>query len=337
MQILGRQSMANGTGDINTVVRESSAWISILRNEIGRLIVGQRYMIDRMIVGLLTGGHILLEGVPGLGKTLAIKSLAAAIQGSFQRVQFTPDMLPADIIGTQIYNQKTGEFYTRKGPIFANLVLADEINRAPAKVQSALLESMQELQVTIAGETNKLPELFMVFATENPIEYEGTYPLPESQVDRFLLKLKIEYPSKLEEIKILDSAAKISKETAINAAVSLDQILKSRKVVDEIFIDEKVKEYLVDIVSATRKPSDYKLEIDQFVQIGASPRATIALALAAKAWAFLQGRGYVTPQDVKTIGIDVLRHRIVTSYLAESEGISSEIIAAKILNTIRVP
>ncbi|MDR0693370.1 MAG: AAA family ATPase [Puniceicoccales bacterium] len=329
--------MASGIVDINMVVRESSAWISVLRDEIGRLIIGQRYMIDRMIVGLLTGGHILLEGVPGLGKTLAIKSLAAAIRGSFQRIQFTPDMLPADIVGTQIYNQKTGEFYTKKGPIFANLVLADEINRAPAKVQSALLEGMQELQVTIGGETNKLPELFMVFATENPIEYEGTYPLPESQVDRFLLKLKIEYPSRLEEIKILDSAAKISKKNVINAVVSMDQILNSRKVVDEIFIDEKVKEYMVDIVSATRKPSDYKLEIDQFVQIGASPRATIALALAARAWAFLQGRGYVTPQDVKTIGIDVLRHRIVTSYLAESEGISSEILAAKILNTIRVP
>ncbi|MDR1890837.1 MAG: AAA family ATPase [Puniceicoccales bacterium] len=329
--------MAGGIVDINVAVRESSAWISILRNEIGKLIVGQRYMVDRMIIGLLTGGHVLLEGVPGLGKTLAIKSLATAIRGSFQRVQFTPDMLPADIIGTQIYNQKTGEFYTKKGPIFANLVLADEINRAPAKVQSALLESMQELQVTIAGETNKLPELFMVFATENPIEYEGTYPLPESQVDRFLLKLRIEYPSKLEEIKILDSAAKISKVSVIDAVVSIDQILSSRKLVDEIFIDEKVQEYMVDIVSATRKPSDYKLDIDQFIQIGASPRGTIALALAAKAWAFLQGRGYVTPQDVKTIGIDVLRHRIVTSYLAESEGISSEIIAARILNTIRVP
>jgi MoxR-like ATPase len=294
-------------------------------------------MIDRLLVGLLTGGHILMEGVPGLGKTLAIKSLANAICGSFRRIQFTPDMLPSDIIGIQIYDQKTGDFYTRKGPIFGNIILADEINRAPAKVQSALLESMQELQVTIGGETNKLPDLFVVFATENPIEHEGTYPLPESQMDRFLLKLKIEYPSKVEEMKILAEASKINKGDIIGGVVSIAQIFESRRLIDEIFIDEKVQEYIVDIISATRKPSDYKIDMDAFVYFGASPRATIALAVAAKAWAFLQGRGYVTPQDVKTIGIDVLRHRIVTTYVAESEGISSEIIAARILNTIRVP
>ncbi|MDR2737332.1 MAG: MoxR family ATPase [Puniceicoccales bacterium] len=329
--------MVTDVQDINSAIRESSAWVSILRNEIGKSIVGQRYMIDRMIIGLLTGGHVLLEGVPGLGKTLAIKSMAAAINGSFQRIQFTPDMLPADVIGTQIYSQKTGDFHTKRGPIFANIVLADEINRAPAKVQSALLEGMQELQVTIGGETNRLPDLFIVFATENPIEHEGTYPLPESQVDRFLLKLKIEYPTKIEEMKILDEAGKIHREFAMEPVVSIDEILESRRMIDEIFIDEKVQEYIVDIVFATRKPSEYKINIDNFIQIGASPRATIALSLAAKAWAFLQGRGYVTPQDVKTIGIDVLRHRIITTYLAEAEDMNSEIIAARILNTIRVP
>ncbi|MDR1414029.1 MAG: AAA family ATPase [Puniceicoccales bacterium] len=329
--------MAKNALDINMAIRESSAWIPDLRSEIGRSIIGQRYMIDRMIVGLLTGGHVLLEGVPGLGKTLAIGSLAKAICGTFQRIQFTPDMLPADIIGTQIYSQKTGDFFTKKGPIFANIVLADEINRAPAKVQSALLESMQELQVTIGGETNKLPELFMVFATENPMEHEGTYPLPESQIDRFLLKLRIEYPSKAEEIKILELGAKTNRANSANAVVTIDQILESRQLIDEIFMDEKVQEYVVDIILATRNPSSYKIDIDHFVQFGASPRATIALALAAKAWAFLQGRGYVTPQDVKTIGLDVLRHRIVTTYLAESENVTSEIVAAKILNTIRMP
>jgi MoxR-like ATPase len=294
-------------------------------------------MIDRMIVGLLAGGHILLEGIPGLGKTLAVKSLALAIQASFRRIQFTPDMLPADIIGTQIYDQKTGEFHTKKGPIFANIVLADEINRAPAKVQSALLEGMQELQVTIGGETNKLPELFTVFATENSMEHEGTYPLPESQVDRFFLKLKIEYPSRAEEIKILDEGAKPNREILVNAVVSPDQILQSRRLIGEIFMDEKVQEYIVDIVLATRNPSKYNIDIDHFIECGASPRATIALALAAKSWAFLQGRGYVTPQDVKTIGLDVLRHRIVTTYIAESENVTSEILAAKIFNTIRTP
>jgi MoxR-like ATPase len=329
--------MSNTIADIGTAIRESSAWVPLLRNEIGKAIVGQRYMVDRMIIGLLTGGHILLEGVPGLGKTLAIKSLAGAVSGSFRRIQFTPDMLPADIIGTQIYDQKTGDFHVRRGPIFANIVLADEINRAPAKVQSALLECMQELQVTIGGERNTLPEMFIVFATENPIEHEGTYPLPESQIDRFLLKLRIEYPSRLEEIRILNEAGKLCKKNSIAAVVSLDKILDSRKLLDSVFIDEKVAEYIVDIVSATRKPSDYKIAMDDFISYGASPRATIALATAARAWAFLQGRAYVTPQDVKTIGIDVLRHRIVASYVAESEEMSSEMIAAKILNTIRTP
>jgi MoxR-like ATPase len=335
--IIRTQAMITGVDDMNAAVRESSAWIPALRAEIAKVVIGQRYMIDRMIVGILVGGHVLLEGVPGLGKTLAVKSLAATIRASFRRIQFTADMLPADIIGTQVYNQKTGDFYTKKGPIFANVILADEINRAPAKVQSALLESMQELQVTIGGETNELPKMFAVFATENPIDHEGTYPLPESQVDRFLLKLRIEYPSKAEEIKILDDGAKTCEKIAVNGVVSIEQILSSRKLIDEIFIDERVCEYIVDIVSATRVPSDYKIDIDRFINFGASPRATIALALAAKAWAFLQGRSYVTPQDVKTIAIDVLRHRIITTYVADVDGMTSELIAARILNTIRVP
>lgn len=329
--------MDSKLADINEAIRVSSAWIAQLRNEMSKVVIGQRYMIDRMIVGLLTGGHILLEGVPGLGKTLAIKALARSIDASFQRIQFTPDMMPADIIGTQIYDQKTSNFLTKKGPIFANIVLADEINRAPAKVQSALLECMQELQVTIGDTTNILPELFMVLATENPIEHDGTYPLPESQVDRFLLKLRIEYPSKLEEISILNLSAKTDKNIDANPVVGIDQILESRKLLDSIFIADNVQEYIVNIVSSTRPSNEGNSEVKKFVQFGASPRATIALALSAKAWAFLQGRSYVTPQDVKAIGIDVLRHRIITSYLADAEDITSEVIAAKILNTTRVP
>ena len=330
--------MDSKLADINEAIRVSSAWIAQLRNEMSKVVVGQRYMIDRMIVGLLTGGHILLEGVPGLGKTLAIKALARSIDASFQRIQFTPDMMPADIIGTQIYDQKTSNFLTKKGPIFANIVLADEINRAPAKVQSALLECMQELQVTIGDTTNTLPELFMVLATENPIEHDGTYPLPESQVDRFLLKLRIEYPSKLEEISILNLSARTDKNVQdANPVVGIDQILESRKLLDSIFIADNVQEYIVNIVSSTRPSNEGNSEVKKFVQFGASPRATIALALSAKAWAFLQGRSYVTPQDVKAIGIDVLRHRIITSYLADAEDITSEVIAAKILNTTRVP
>jgi MoxR-like ATPase len=329
--------MVNHAGDVNMAMRESSAWIAALRDEIGRVVVGQKYMVDRLIIGLLTGGHILLEGTPGLGKTLAIRTLAGAIQGTFQRIQFTPDMLPADIVGTQVYNPKTGDFHGRKGPIFANIVLADEINRAPAKVQSALLECMQESQVTFGGETHRLPELFAVFATENPIEHEGTYPLPESQIDRFLLKLNVEYPSRAEEMEILDLASKIVRPSIPNAVVSIGQILESRRLLDKVFIDERVRAYIVDLVSATRKPGTYGIAIDHFIRMGASPRATIALAMAAKAWAFMQGRAYVTPQDVKTVGLDVLRHRMVTTYLAETENVTGEIIAARILNTIRVP
>ncbi|MDR1433455.1 MAG: MoxR family ATPase [Puniceicoccales bacterium] len=329
--------MIDDAAAMNAAMRQSAEWVHALRDEIGRVIVGQKYMVDRMIIGLLTGGHILLEGAPGLGKTLAVKVMAQAICATFQRIQFTPDMLPADIIGTQIYNPKTGDFYRKNGPIFANVILADEINRAPAKVQSALLECMQELQVTIGGESNKLPQPFVVFATENPVEHEGTYPLPESQIDRFLLKLKIEYPTRIEELKILDEAAKVDRKISASAVVSIDQILDSRLLVDEIFIGESVREYAVDIISATRKPSDYGIDMDHFVRFGASPRATIALVLAAKSWAFLHGRSYVTPQDVKAIGMDVLRHRIAITYLADAEGVTGEVIAARILNTVRVP
>lgn len=329
--------MTDDAAAMNTAIRQSAEWVHVLRNEMGKAIIGQKYMVDRMIIGLITGGHVLLEGAPGLGKTLAVKTLAKAIRATFQRIQFTPDMLPADIIGTQIYNPKTGDFYRKNGPIFANIILADEINRAPAKVQSALLECMQELQVTIGGESSELPQPFVVFATENPMEHEGTYPLPESQVDRFLLKLKIEYPSRIEEMEILDGAAKINGKISTNGVASIDQILSSRRLIDEIFIDERIREYIIDIISATRKPSDYKIDMDHFIRFGASPRATIALALAAKSLAFLQGRSYVTPQDVKTIAMDVLRHRIGTTYLAEAEDVTGEIIAARILNTIRVP
>lgn len=329
--------MVPSLSELNIAIRENFNWIELLRTNIGHVIIGQRYMVDRMLVGLLTGGHVLLEGVPGLGKTLAIKTLAMSMDAMFKRIQFTPDMLPSDIIGMQIYNQKTGEFSVQKGPVFANIILADEINRAPAKVQSALLECMQEHHITIAGMTYDLPEFFSVFATENPIDHEGTYPLPESQIDRFLLKLKIEYPSKLEEIDIVRNAMNGVQESDVKQVITMDVILKARQLVNAIYIDEKIQEYIVDIVTATREPDAYKLDISQYIQYGASPRATVALAAAARAWAFLQGRGYVTPQDVKSIGVDVLRHRIITSYLADAENIAGEVLAARIINTIRVP
>jgi MoxR-like ATPase len=321
----------------NRAVLEDTAWVKSLRDEISRVIVGQRYLVDRLIVGLIANGHVLLEGVPGLAKTLSIRTLARAIQARFQRIQFTPDLLPADIIGTLIYNPKEGSFSTKKGPIFANLVLADEINRAPAKVQSALLEGMQEKQVTIGDTTYPLPEPFLVLATENPIDQEGTYPLPEAQVDRFMLKLKIGYPSKEEERDILDLMASTDPSIEVNPVVELPTVMEARNQVNSIYMDEKVKDYIVDIIFATRFPSKYDLDFESYIQFGASPRATINLTLASKAWALLEGRSYVTPQDVKTIGMDVLRHRIIPTYEAEAEEVTSEDIVSRIFDTVPVP
>lgn len=323
--------------ETNEKVKEAASWVPLLRQEISKVIIGQHYLVDRLLVGLLANGHVLLEGVPGLAKTLSVRTLASAIKADFSRIQFTPDLLPADIVGTLIYNPQKGEFHTRKGPVFAHLVLADEINRAPAKVQSALLEAMQERQVTIGDQTYPLPTPFLVLATENPIDQEGTYPLPEAQVDRFMLKLKVGYPSREEERKILDAMASTAPDTHVNGVISPADILAARKVVDSIYVDDKVKDYIVNIVFATRKPSDFGIKMDAYIQFGGSPRATIALTLAAKAWAFLQGRGYVTPQDIKTIGLDVLRHRVIPSYEAEAEDISSETIVTRIFDTVPVP
>ena len=329
--------MSINISEINDKVRQSSEWTQLLRAQIAKSIVGQKYLVDRMIEGVLANGHILLEGVPGLAKTLAIKTLAAASDAAFSRIQFTPDLLPSDIVGTLVFNQQKGEFFTQKGPVFANFVLADEINRAPAKVQSALLEAMQERQVSIGGSTYPLPSPFLVLATQNPIDQEGTYQLPEAQVDRFMFKLNVGYPSKEEERIILDMMAKTDVKTEIDTVVTPAKILEARKVVDEIYVDDKIKDYIVNLVFATRKPSSYKIELDNFIRFGASPRATIALSLAAKAHAFLQGRGYVTPQDIKDIAPDVLRHRIIASYEAEAEGITAEFMIKEILDKVAVP
>ena len=329
--------MNTGINAINEAVQEAGAFVRPLFNEIGRVIIGQNYLVERLVIGLLANGHVLLEGVPGLAKTLSVKSLANCLNVKFSRLQFTPDMLPADVIGTQIYNPQSGGFSTRKGPIFAHLVLADEINRAPAKVQSALLEAMQEKQVTIGDQTFKLEEPFLVLATQNPIEQEGTYPLPEAQVDRFMLKLKIGYPSRAEERQILDLMARTSGAPATTAVVDVKQILKAREVINDIYVDDKVKDYIVDLVCATRDPEQYKIQVKDFIQLGASPRATIGLTLAAKAFAFLRGRGYVTPQDVKSIGMDVLRHRVAITYEAEAEEKTSETVIQKIFDELPVP
>jgi len=329
--------MTTDVKQIGELVRQKSEFVRALFAEMDKVIVGQRYMLERMLIGLLANGHILLEGVPGLAKTMAVTILSRAINADFKRIQFTPDLLPADLIGTQIYRQSDGDFHTRKGPIFANIILADEINRAPAKVQSALLEAMQERQVTIGDETFPVPIPFLVLATQNPIEQEGTYPLPEAQLDRFMLKLKIDYPGKDEERQILDRMAATDIQFDIQAVISPEDISQVRNVVDEIYIDEKIKDYIVDIVCATREPDKYGIEMANFINYGASPRATIYLAVAAKAHAFVQQRGYVTPQDVKSIGPDVLRHRVIVSYEAEAEDKTSEDIIKTIFDSIEVP
>ena len=329
--------MTTDIQEINEKVKAASAFIEKIRSEMAKVIVGQTYLVDRLLVGLLANGHILIEGVPGLAKSMSVRVLSRAIRTSFQRIQFTPDLLPADLLGTLVYNPKTGDFSTKKGPIFSNIILADEINRAPAKVQSALLEAMQERQVTIGKETFPLPEPFLVLATQNPIEQEGTYPLPEAQVDRFMLKLKIDYPSKKEERQILDRMAVTDYELMTQPAAEPSEIMAARQVVDEIYVDDKVKDYIIDLIFATRNPETYRLEIKDFIQYGASPRASIYLTLAAKAYAFTKGRGYVTPQDVKSIGMDVLRHRVIVSYEAEAEDLAPEDVIQKIFDQVEVP
>jgi len=322
---------------INEKVKEESQFIDRITAEIGKVIVGQRYMIEGLLVGILSNGHILLEGVPGLAKTLAVRTLADTIDSRFQRIQFTPDLLPADLIGTMIFNQKDGTFVPKKGPIFSNLILADEINRAPAKVQSALLEAMQERQVTIGDTTYKLDEPFLVLATQNPIEQEGTYPLPEAQIDRFMLKLKITYPSKKEEREILERMTSTTNGFNVQKVIFPRDIIKAREVVRQIYVDEKIKNYILDIVFATRNPEQYNLKIGDFIEYGASPRATIYLTLAAKAHAFLRHRGHVIPDDVKAIGMDILRHRVIITYEAEAEDMTSEDIVKQIFDHIEVP
>jgi len=322
---------------LNERIRKESEFIDVLFHEISKAIVGQKNMVEKLVVGLLSNGHVLLEGVPGLAKTLAIKSLSSIMKANFQRIQFTPDLLPADLLGTLIYNQKDGNFSIKKGPIFSNFILADEINRAPAKVQSALLEAMQERQVTISDTTFKLEEPFLVLATQNPIEQEGTYPLPEAQVDRFMLKIKITYPSKEEELKIMRMYTNDISEN-INAVITKEDIIRARQVVKDIYIDEKVEKYILDIVFATRNPAEYGLnELTDLISYGASPRATLNLANGAKSMAFIKRRGYVVPEDVRSICADVMRHRIAVTYEAEAQEINSDNIIQQILNKVEVP
>jgi MoxR-like ATPase len=321
---------------IQQMVEKESEVIRRIRLEVGQVIVGQEALIMRLLVGLLADGHLLLEGVPGLAKTLAVKTLATSLGGAFSRIQFTPDLLPADLVGTLIYNPKTAEFATRKGPIFANIILADEINRAPAKVQSALLEGMQERQVTIGDTTHPLPKVFLVLATQNPIEQEGTYPLPEAQLDRFLLKIKVDYPTRDEERQILErmTGAPLP---PVQAVTKPEEILRLRETVRMVYLDEKIREYILDLIAATRRPKDFGLDLEAWIAFGASPRASLYLTVAAKAHAFLQGRAYVTPDDIKALALDVLRHRILTTYEAEAREISSEELALKILEAVPVP
>ncbi len=329
--------MEEGVRVINEQVKEQTAFLDRLVGEVSRVIVGQKYMVERLLVGLISGGHVLVEGVPGLAKTLAVRTLSQAVDGTFSRIQFTPDLLPADIVGTQIYNPKDGTFSARKGPVFANLILADEINRAPAKVQSALLEAMQEKQVTIGTDTHPLEELFLVMATQNPIEQEGTYPLPEAQVDRFMLKLKVTYPNRKEEEAILDrftTGETIQVETVCNSRDLLDL----RRLIPEIYMDDRLKQYIIDLVMASRNPIDFGLEsMDVLIDFGASPRATLSLAIAARVYAMLRRRGYVTPEDIKAVAPDVLRHRLILSYEAEAENLTSDDLIRMIFDQIEVP
>ncbi len=330
--------MAFNLSELNEKINRESSFIHALKQEISKVIVGQDVMIERLVIGLLCNGHILLEGVPGLAKSLTVSTLARIINTSFRRIQFTPDLLPADLIGTMIYNQKKGSFETKKGPIFSNIILADEINRSPAKVQSALLEAMQERQVTIGEQTHHLGDPFMVLATQNPIEQEGTYPLPEAQVDRFMLKVIIQYPNKAEELEIIRRMAHTDGQIEVNSVIQPQDLKRARKVVDEIYIDEKIHRYIVDIVFATRQPADYNLaDLANLIQIGASPRASIYLAMTSKAKAFIEGRGYVTPEDIREIMWDVLRHRIILTFEAEAEEVTVEQIIRRVVDTIEVP
>ena len=322
--------------ELNQKVKGESGTIQELVREIHRVIVGQKYMVERLLIGLLSRGHILLEGVPGLAKTLTIKTLSSAVDTKFQRIQFTPDLLPADLVGTMIFNQKDGTFSPKKGPIFANIILADEINRAPAKVQSALLEAMQERQVTIGEHSYPLEEPFLVLATQNPIEQEGTYPLPEAQIDRFMLKLHVDYPDIKEERIILDRMS-TDDPIGVEKVVTQDDIHRLREVVTEVYMDDRIKDYIVQLVFATRKPDDYELDLKELIQFGASPRATIFLAQASRAHAFIKGRGYVTPEDIKAIGLDVLRHRIILTYEAEAEEVTPETVITRIFDAVQVP
>ncbi|MDH3256659.1 MAG: MoxR family ATPase [Nitrospinota bacterium] len=330
--------MTRDIEEITATVQQSSQFVPNMIQEMERIMVGQRYLIDRLILGLLTGEHILVEGVPGLAKTTAVKTLAQTVEASFKRIQFTPDLLPADLIGTQIYQPKTEEFVVKKGPLFANIILADEINRAPAKVQSALLEAMEERQITIGGETFALPDPFMVMATQNPIEQEGTYPLPEAQVDRFVFKLKIDYPSKEEEKQIIQKLSSSNNHSKVNAVIHPEDITKARAVYESIYIDENLQDYIVNLVAATRSPETHNLNsLKDMIQYGASPRASIFLNRVSKAYAFMQGRGYVVPHDIKTIGFDILRHRIILTYEAEAENVTPDDVLKKIFDTIEVP
>jgi MoxR-like ATPase len=322
---------------LNELVAKESAFADRLMNEVGKVIVGQQYMVERILIGLLTGGHVLLEGVPGLAKTLTVRTLCDAIHAKFARIQFTPDLLPADLVGTVVYNMPKGEFTSKLGPIFANLVLADEINRAPAKVQSALLEAMQERQVTIGDKTHPLPEPFVVMATQNPIEQEGTYPLPEAQIDRFMLMVKVGYPTREEERKIMDRMTQ-PEVLKVEPVVTPAELIDARSVVKQVYVDEKVKEYIVDVVFATREPAKHGMkDLAPLIEYGASPRASIALNLAARAHAFLRHRGYVTPEDVKAVGPDVLRHRLVLTYEADAEEVTAEQIVKRVFEVVEVP
>ncbi|GMO52250.1 MAG: MoxR family ATPase [Candidatus Endomicrobiellum trichonymphae] len=328
--------MAVYIDELNKKIMQDSIFVSKLLNEVSKVLVGQKYVLERMLIGLLSDGHILLEGFPGLAKTLAVKSLSAVMQADYKRIQFTPDLLPADVVGTLIYNPQSSDFVVKKGPVFANIVLADEINRAPAKVQSALLEAMQERHVTIGDTTYGLPDPFLVMATQNPIEQEGTYPLPEAQVDRFMLKLKVSYPNKSDEKIILERMTRFLPK--INPIISLKDVQKAKDSIEQIYVDDKVKNYIVDIVFASRNPGEYGLkDLRSLIAYGASPRATISLTLASKAYAFLQGRGYVIPEDIKIIGHDVLRHRILITYEAEADSIDSDDIIEKIFGGVDVP